>query len=648
MPSVDGKAFSRGAPRGEHRQITAMFCDLVDSTELAEALDDEELSEVIHAYQGSCARAIVRFGGHIAQYLGDGILVYFGYPKAHEDDTERALRAALEIFEELRSLNDRLERDLGIALAARVGMHRGSVVVETVGDADQHETLAFGETINIAARLQSMAPPGAVTVSAATLLMVPGLFICEKMGPQHLKGIAESITAFRVLRRSGVQSRLDAAASSGLTPLVGREEELGLLLDRWQRAQKGLGQAVFLTGEAGIGCSRLARSLRERIAETAHTWLECRCSPYGEVSGLHPVIDLLRQRLAFKPDDSAEAKLAKLEQALAQSGFRAAETVPLFAPLLSLSYSPRFAAPHLSPDHLKWKTLEALSAWLQSLAEVQPVVLLVEDLQQADRSMLELLDLVLGAVPKSAILAVFTSRHRFIPAQESGPHLTRICMKRLDRGQVAKMLENLGRGRKFSGPAVQELVRRADGVPLFLEELVRMMIDLGHLTDRGGCYELSEPSPGHEIPAVLEDLLMARLDRLGPAKAFAQLCAPLGREFSHRLLQAVAPHDDTALRKALHQLLDEEILYQRGEAPESTYAFRHSLLQEVAYQSMLRAQRREIHCEAARALQERFPEIAESQPEVLAWHLTEAGRVSEAVIAKTGCVPSRPRSKDVK
>jgi TOMM system kinase/cyclase fusion protein len=619
-----------GLASAERRQLTVMFCDLVGSTALSEQLDPEELREVVRAYQAMCAEVIGRFDGHLAKYLGDGLLVYFGYPVAHEDDAQRAVRTGLDILAALPQLNARLQPILEAhsraPLQVRIGIHTGLVVAGEMGAGDTREPLAIvGETPNIAARLQEIAKPNTVVLSAATQRLVQGLFTCQDLGLRALKGVSAPLEVYRVLGESGVRSRLEVAETSGLTPLVGREEEVGLLLQRWEQVKEGSGQVVLLSGEPGIGKSRLVQVLKERVAGEAQTWLECRCLPYYQNTALYPVIDLLQQVLGFQRDDTPEEKLRKLEVGAQHAAPLQADTIPLLATLLSLPHPDGYPPLTLTPQRQKQKTLEALLAWLLAEAERQPLPFIVEDPHWADPSTLEFLGLLVDQVPTARILSVLAFRPEFTPPWTPRSHVTQLTLTRLPRKQVEVMVEKVARGKVLPPEMVQQIAAKTDGVPLFVEELTKAVLESGLQV---GAHSRA---PSFSIPTTLHDSLMARLDRLGPAKEVAQLGATLGREFSYELLQAVSPVDEATLQQALARLVAAEVLYQRGLAPQVHYLFKHALIQDAAYQSLLKSTRQQYHQQIARVLEEHFPETKETQPELLAHHYTEAGLIARAI-----------------
>jgi class 3 adenylate cyclase/predicted ATPase len=621
-----------------------LFCDLVDSTVLSSQLDPEELREVVRAYQDTCAKVIARFDGHIAQYLGDGLLVYFGYPLAHEDDAQRAVRAGLGMLEALGQLNTRLEqeglrpaptqsRQRGVQLAVRLGIHTGLVVVGDVGGGTRQEQLALGETPNLAARLQGIAAPNTLVISATTLQLLGGFFVFQPLGTPLLKGVAQQLAVYRVLYESMARSRLEAAGSTGLTPLVGREQEVRLLLEHWAQVKDDFGQVVLLSGEAGIGKSRLVQVLKEHVATEPQAWLTpCQCSPYYQNTALYPWIDLLeRVVLRFEREESAPQKLSKLEGFLVQYGLPLAEAVPLLAALLSLPLTADYAPLAVSPEQQKQKTLHTLLTIMLRIAAQQPVLFVMEDLHWVDPSTLELLSLLVDQGPTARILALWTFRPDFSPPWTGRSHLTQVTLPRLPQRQAAEMTARVAHGKVLPPEMVEQVVAKTDGVPLFVEELTKMVLESGLLQEREERYGLSGPLPPLAIPATLHDSLMARLDRLATVKGLAQLGATLGREFSYELLQAVSPWDEATLQRGLQQLVEAEFLYQQGLPPHATYLFKHALIQDAAYQSLLRSTRQQYHQRIAQVLEERFPEICETQPELLAHHYTEAGVLAQAI-----------------
>ena len=621
------------SPDAERRQLTVLFCDLVDSTVLASQLDPEEWREVVRAYQETCARVIARFEGHIAQYLGDGLLVYFGYPRAHEDDAQRAVRAGLGMLEAMGQLNTRLGQERGVQLAMRLGIHTGLVVVGEVGGETRQEQLALGETPNLAARLQGLAAPNSLVISATTFQLLGGFFACQALGPHLLKGFAQTIEIYQVRYESTARSRLEAAGGASLTPLVGRDQEVALLRERWAQVKEGVGQVVLLSGEAGIGKSRLVQVLTEHVATEPQAWLTpCQCSPYYQNTALYPMIDLLeRVALRFEREESSQQKLKKLEGFLVQYGLPLAEAMSLFAALLSLPLGADYAPLTLSPAQQKQKTLQAFLEIFLRIAAQQPVLFVMEDLHWVDPTTLELLSLLVDQGPTSRILALWTFRPDFSPPWTGRAHLTQVTLPRLPRRQAAEMTGRVAHGKALPTEVVEQVVAKTDGVPLFVEELTKMVLESGLLQEREERYELTGPLPPLAIPTTLHDSLMARLDRLAAVKALAQLGATLAREFSYELLQAVSPWDESTLQRGLQELVEAEFLYQRGVPPQATYIFKHALIQEAAYQSLLRSTRQRYHQHIAQVLETRFSETAETQPELVAYHYTEAGLSAQAI-----------------
>jgi TOMM system kinase/cyclase fusion protein len=631
-PQVPLIHVERRAPDAERRQLTVMFCDLVDSTLLASQLDPEDWREVVRAYQETATAVIQRFDGHIAQYLGDGLLVYFGYPQAHEDDARRAVRTGLDVVEALGALNARLAQRYGVRLAVRIGIHTGMVVVGEMGGGSRQEQLALGDTPNVAARIQGLAAPDTVVISPATFRLVQGYFLHQDLGTHALKGLTTPVQVYRILGDSAAQSRLDVVDASGLTPLVGRDSEVALLLERWAHSQDGRGQVVLLSGEPGIGKSRLVEVLRERVIRQGATRMVFRCSPYHQQSALFPVIEHVQRVVHWQHDAPLEVRVDALEQALQRSRLSLEEVVPLLAALLSLPHPAHYPPLNLTPQRQRQKTYDALVAWLLAEAEQQPVLAVWEDLHWADPSTLELLGLVLDQVPTARMLTLLTCRPEFLPPWASRSHLTQVTLTRLGRPQVQAMITSLTGGKTLPAAVVEHIVARTDGVPLFVEELVKMILESGLVREEGDHYVLTGPLPPLAIPSTLHDSLMARLDRLATVKEVAQLGATLGRTFAYELLQAVSPLDEATLQQGLRQLVEAELVYQRGTPPQATYMFKHALIQETAYQSLLRSTRQQFHQRIAQVLEARFPATVETQPELLAHHYTEAGLAAQAVV----------------
>ncbi len=639
QPPLQGQHSLQGAslpttpsPDAERRQLTVMFCDLVDSTKLSSQLDPEDYRDMVRAYQRVCAEVITRFDGHIAQLLGDGLLIYFGYPHAHEDDAQRAVRAGLGMLAAMGDLNQGLQQAKGIQLAIRVGVHTGLVVVGEMGSSGRQEQLALGETPNVAARIQGLASPNIIAMSEATYRLVQGYFECQDLGAQALRGVPESIRIYYVLSESGATSRLDVAQPRGLTPLVGRESEATLLLERWEHVKHGSGQVVLLTGEGGIGKSRLVQVLKEHVAHEPHVRWECRSLPYYQNTALYPLTDLFQRILQWQQDEIPDEKLTKLEHALSQYRLPLEESVPLFAPLLSLSLPEnRYPLLNLSPQRQRQKTLETIVAILLELAEHQPVLFILEDLHWTDPTTLEFLGLLVEQVPTTAIATLLTCRPHFQPSWHHRSYITEMTLNHLSHTQVEQIVTCVTDGKTLPKEVLTQIVEKTDGVPLFVEELTKAIVESGQLTAVDGHYELTGALSTLAIPATLQDSLMARLDRLVTAKAVAQYAAVIGRGFAYDLLQTVSQLDAATLQRELGRLVEAEIVYQRGLPPQSTYVFKHALIRDSAYESLLKSTRQQYHQRITRVLEAQFPETAEAQPELLAYHYTEAGLIEQAI-----------------
>jgi TOMM system kinase/cyclase fusion protein len=642
MPPPDAQALpptphapvssAQPTPEAERRQLTVLFCDLVGSVALSAQLDPEDLREVVRAYQRTCSAVIQRYEGHIAQLLGDGLLVYFGYPVAHEDDAHRAVRTSLGILDAMGDLNQGLQQAKSLQLGIRIGIHTGLVVVGDMGGAGRQEQLALGETPNIAARIQGLAEPNTVVISDATSHLVQGYFDCQDLGTQTLRGVAEPVAVYRVLQASGARGRLDAAVTRGWTPLVGRESEVTLLLERWEQAKAGQGQVVLLSGDAGIGKSRLVQMLKDHMTNEPHIHWECRSSPYFENTAFFPLTDLFQRLLQFQAEDTPDTKFEKLEQALRQYRLPLEESVSLFAPILSLPLpEDRYPPLALSPQRQRQKTLETLVAILLELAEHQPVLFILEDLHWTDPTTLELLNLLIDQTPTASLCTVLTCRPTFQPTWSHRSYLTEITVNRLSHIQVEQIVTRMTEGKTFPPEVLTQIVEKTDGVPLFVEEMTKAILESGYLTDTDGHYELTGSFAAFAIPTTLQDALMARLDRLVTAKAVAQYAAVIGRQFSYTLLQAVSQLDETMLQHEMGRLVEAEIVYQRGVPPQATYVFKHALIQDTAYESLLKSTRQHYHQRIAQVLAAQFPETAETQPELLAHHYTEAALPEQAI-----------------
>ena len=616
------------ASEAERRQLTVMFCDLAGSTALSEQMDPEELRDVIRAYQEACAGVIDRFEGFIARYMGDGLLVYFGYPQAHEDDAERAVRAGLGIVGAVAGLRPRDD----LILQVRVGIATGLVVVgDIVGQGSSEERVVLGETPNLAARLQGVAAPDTVVISPSTQRLVDGLFVCDDLGPQNLKGLSDPVSACRVSGESGALSRFEAAAEKGLTPLVGREEETALLLDRWQRAKEGEGHAVLISGEAGFGKSRLIRGFQDRLDDGAYRLVSLFCSPFHQNSFLHPLISQLQRSLRLASFDAPEQQLDQLDGFLAGLGLPVAQISPLLASLLMGTVPARHDPPQGSAEEIKGMTLEVLLAVIEALALERPVLMVVEDAHWIDPSTLEFLGALIERLGSLRVVLLVTFRSEFEPPWADQAAVSRISLGRLSREKSAEIVASLTGGKAVPDVALDTIMERTDGVPLFVEELTKTVLESGLLEEGEDGYILPGPLPALAIPASLQDSLMARLDRLAGVKELAQLAATIGRSFGRPLLAAVTPLDDAGLDGGLATLVEAGLIFRRGAPPDLDYEFKHALVQETAYQSLLLSTRRRTHLRIARVLEERFPQVLEFEPELIAHHYTEAGEAEPAV-----------------
>jgi class 3 adenylate cyclase len=612
---------------GERRQLTVLFCDLVASTALSERLDPEAYREVVRGYHAVSAAEVERFEGHIAQYLGDGLLAYFGYPHAHEEDAARAVHAGLAIIRVIGDLNLRLERERDLRLAVRVGIHTGPVVTDAAGIDEHRDHLAWGPTPNIAAKLQELAVPDTVLLSGATHQLVQGFFESIPVGRRELKGIAVPVETYRVLQATSVRRRFDVAIARGLTPAVDRHQEVATLLEAFDRVRAGRGEVVRVIGDPGIGKSRLLQIFQERAIAGAPYWLLCHCSSYYSTSPLFPVIDLLQRLLGFEAAESPARRLDKLVQTVVPYVGKQVDAVPLLASLLSLPLPADARPVGLTPERQKERTFEVLIDIIVNMAKERPVVVGIEDLHWADPSTLEFLRLLLGKGPLARILLLLT--HRPVPSLDVtfGAQGMRIDLDPLADEDVYNMIGNIAGDRGLPADIQRYIADRTDGVPIFIEEMTRAVLESGwpgEDVDRLDSKSLS-------IPVTLQDLLLARLDRLGPAKDLAQIAAVLGREFAYLVLRAVTSVPDTALRHALGLLVQGGVLSQHGEPPTARYTFKHALIQEAAYRLLLTGKRQQHHARVAEALVGGFPEIIEARPELVAHHYTEAGMLAPAV-----------------
>jgi class 3 adenylate cyclase/tetratricopeptide (TPR) repeat protein len=627
---------------GERRHLTVLFCDLVGSTEIAAQLDPEEWRELVAGYHRAAAEAITRFGGHVAKYLGDGVMAYFGWPEAHDNDGERAARAGLALLDVISKLNQPsgagFSPSSAVRLSVRVGIDSGAVVV---GAGAAKEADVFGEAPNIAARLQATATPDAVLITAATHRLISGLFVVEALGPRPLKGIATPPEVFQVVRPTGVRGKLAAARS--LTPLVGREEELRLLLSRWQRAREGEGQLALVVGEAGIGKSRLVAEFHDRIRDTPHTWMESAGEQFFENSPFHPLTEMLSQWLQLQALGGAQRSRAKesatcvledgsarcapedegierLERALASAGLKLNEAVPLIAELLQLPVAQRYPSLTMAPEQKRRRLFALLMGWVFGAARLQPLVMVVEDLHWLDPSTLEFQQLLAEQGATVPLMLLYTTRPEFRAPWPLRAHHTQITLNRLTAGNAREMIAQVAACKALADETVETVLERTSGVPLFIEELTRAVLE-----------SVDRNTRAREIPVTLHDSLMARLDRLGPAKEIIQIGAVIGTEFSYELLHAVHPIPQPELEVALSSATDTELIYARGLAPEAIYQFKHALIRDAAYEALLKTRRKELHRLVAQAIEEKFPALKEVSPEILARHWTEAGEIESAV-----------------
>jgi len=611
----------------ERRHLTVMFCELVGTAALSARLDPEDMWRVIASYHACIGEVVGRHHGMIARYMGDGMLAYFGYPRAQEDDAEQAVRAALALVDAVA----KLQTNVDAALQVRIGIATGTVVVsELLIDETPGEQAVIGETPNLAARLQTLAQPGTVLICPQTRRLTGGHFDYRDLGPLALKGWAERVPVWQVVGPSGVASRFEAMHKTKLPPLFGREEEIELLLRRWRHATQEEGRVVVLIGEPGIGKSHIALAFDERLQSEPHITLRYFCSAHHTNSALFPFIGQLERAAGFERSDSVTEKLSKLDALVAQSTAHP-EHVAVLANLLALPASDRYQLQELSPQKRKEKTLAALLAQLDGLAARQPVLIMFEDIHWIDPTSLELLTAAVQHVPQLRALLLVTARPEFTLPWPSYSHMTTVPLTRLGRREGAALVERVTSGKKLPKEVMDEILARTDGVPLFIEELTKTVLESGLLQERDGHYVLERPLPALAIPTTLHASLMARLDRLAPVREVAQIGAVAGREFHYELLSAVARLPKERLEEALGQLVRSELVFRRGEIPHAVYTFKHTLVRDAAYAGLVKSRRAHLHAVIANALEQQFPEIAQTQPETLAHHLTEAGLIEKAI-----------------
>jgi class 3 adenylate cyclase/tetratricopeptide (TPR) repeat protein len=607
----------------ERRQLSVMFCDLVGSSALSLRLDPEDMREVMHTYHRLLARVIGEHQGMVARYMGDGVLAYFGYPHAHEDDSVLAAHAGLAIVDavgELKPLPD-IPR-----LQVRVGIATGTVVVgDLIGEGAAREQAVVGETPNLAARLQTVAEPGAVVVCDTTHRLTGGHFEYRDLGGIALKGWNEPVHAWQVVASRDVESRFEAAHTARLAPLVGREEEVELLLRRWRQARHGEGRVVLITGEPGIGKSRIALALEEAIHAEPHVRLRYFCSPHHANSALYPFIAQLERAAGFQRNDTPAQRLEKLETLVAPSRPFCEHVVPLLASLLSLPASDRYPLPPMPPQKRKQMTLEALLAQLERLAGRLPVLMSFEDAHWADPTSLELLGMTIERLARLPVLLVVTARPEFSTPWPAHAHLTTLPLTRLSRRENLALIERVAGGKRLPEEVLDQILARTDGVPLFVEELTKTVLETGLVREEADEYVLDRPLPALAIPTTLHASLMARLDRLAPVREVAQIGAVVGREFFYELLGAVAGLPKDRLDEALQELVRAELVFRRGDIPEAVFTFKHALVRDAAYAGLLKSRRQQLHEAIGNLFEERFPDMVAAQPETLAHHLAEAG-----------------------
>jgi class 3 adenylate cyclase/predicted ATPase len=627
-PSRADQAFDAAhQDAAERRQLTVMFCDLTDSTALAAQLDPEDVREVIRAYQDACTDIVSTYGGFLAKFMGDGVLVYFGYPRAEEDDAERAVQAGLEIVAAI----DRLDACRSVSVRVRVGIATGPVVVgDLVGEGTAQERSVIGETPNIAARLQASAEPGSVVIAASTRRLIGSLFDLRELGPKIIKGYSEPVAAWAVDKPAHVESRFVAMRSERLDCFVGREHEFDLLRQRQQSAWRGEGQIVLVSGEAGIGKSQLTERLTRSLEGTPHMRLRYQCSAYHINSALYPFIQQLKLAAGIDVSDPTEVQLDKLEALIALATPNVRNVAPLFGQLLSINVEGRYPPLTMTASERRRQTLSALLDQLEGLSRRQPILFVFEDLHWADATSHELLSLAVERIRHLPVFAIITSRPEFELPSET-PNVTKLALDRFKAPQVREMVRWIAGGKELPADVVSEIIARTDGVPLFVEELTRSVLESGLLVESSGSFRLEGAQAKMAIPETLRDSLMARIDRLDAARQVAQVGAVIGRSFSYEMVATISEIRQVPLREALRKLVDAQLIYQRGAPPDAVYTFKHALVQDTAYESLLKSTRQALHARIVRSLEADDSDAAETDCELLARHCTGANLAEKAI-----------------
>jgi class 3 adenylate cyclase len=608
--------------QAERRQLTILFCDLVGSTALSVRFDPEDLREMVRAYHTCVAEVVQHHGGFVAKYMGDGVLAYFGYPQAREDAAEQAVRTGLALVDAVSRLSAGGEN-----LQVRVGIATGLVIVgDLLGTGAAQERSVVGETPNLAARLQALAAPSSVMIAPGTRQLVGQRFECRDAGAVLLKGFSQPVQAWEVAAEKAIDSRFEALRFVQ-APLVGRDEEMELLLRRWQQAQEGQGQVVLICGEPGIGKSRLTASLQERITGAPHTELSYFCSPHHSNSALYPVINQLQRAAGFRPDDTDQQRMDKLEALLARTD-TPVDDQGLLADLMSLSAGSRYPVLSLSPQARKERTLAALMRHIEVASRSAPILMMWEDMHWIDPTSLELLHLIVDRAQVLPTLLVVTFRPEFSPPWAERPQVTALTLDRLNDERSA-MIADRTAGKTLPPEVLGQIATRAEGVPLFVEELTKAVLESGSVQDRGDHFILDKPLLTGAIPVTLNDVLMARLDRSPGVKEMAQTASVIGREFSYETIRAVSDQDDGSLQGSLDQLTQGGLLVQQGVLPQAIYVFKHALVQDASYSSLLREKRQRLHARIAYVLLDEHRGGA--RPETIAHHCTEGGLLEQAV-----------------